>query len=300
VSFIPRSPGYIGTESEPLKIRLQNFGMTGPGTGAAVGVKARGSGEALFFKGDPAPELAYHPSRFIDLIKLPDEYGTSGVASVATSGCPAGDASGANDSNFLRFENSLGDTTEGYRITFFGDFRSPAQGGTFRRGQLINFAWDDQPSLKNTVRAASGTEILDTLTLPDTNRITGPGIFGSVIIKDCTEASPCNGNAALSGRNNVIDDTNVSGTVAINADTENTTISNVNFTGSARAVITVGANSTATVDDLCVPNGSSITIASGGSVLYEGETKTSDYTFPNGTVNCNITVNDRPDPPGVN
>jgi hypothetical protein len=96
---------------------------------------------------------------------------------------------------------------------------------------------------------------------------------------------------------NVIN-TNVAGTVAISTDVKGIMVSNVNFTGSARAVITIGDNSTATVDDLCVPNGSTITGT--GTLTYEGGSQSLPYTIPNGTTNCNITANDRPDPPGVN
>jgi hypothetical protein len=177
-------------------------------------------------------------------------------------------------------------------VTFAGDWRTAAQGGTFDRGQLFYFGWDAGPIYNNTLRAAAGTEIKDTITLHDRSTVTGPGTFANIVVADHSANTP--------GANSTITDTTVTGTVTVNANTENTTVSNVNFTGSARAVITIGASADATVDDLCVPNGSTITGT--GTLYYEGDPtpKSLPYTIPNSTQACNSTANDRPDPPGVN
>jgi hypothetical protein len=286
--FIPRFSGTIGTAEAPFVIRIQDLAITGPGTGYQAGVRVKGTGEATFFKGDPNDKGTDTPQRFLRIIRLPDEYG-SGPASNSMSGCPANSFVGADaDSNFLRFENSIGISryTRNFDVEFVGDWRTTAQGGTFERGELVRMAFDTYRAYHNTVRVASDTTFPDTLTMYDTGTATGPGTFANIAVADFNANNP--------GQDNLITDTNVSGTVAISANTEDTTIANVNFTGTARAVITIGASANAIVSDLCVPNGSTITGA--GTLTYEGSGQSLPYTIPNSTANCSITPDPRPGP----
>jgi hypothetical protein len=243
-------------------------------------------------KGDPHDAGDDVPRRFVRFIKLPDDYG-SGPASVGISGCTeSGNAGPDADSRHLRWENSVasGRTNRGWDIELAGDWRSYAQGGTILRGTLFSTAFDTYRSYNNTLRIASGTTYPETFTMHDTVTAIGPGTWAGIAVADFNANNP--------GRNNTVTDTQVSGVIAIDADTENTTVSNVNFTGSARAVITIGANSDATVTDLCVPDGSTITGT--GTLTYEGVEQSPDWSpfnIPNGTAECSITADGRPDPP---
>ena len=121
----------------------------------------------------------------------------------------------------------------------------------------------------------------------DTNKITGPGTFTNVEVKDLNANNP--------GRFNTITDTNISGVVAIDANTENTTIRNVNFIGSPRAVITIGSGSTVAASNLCVPSGSTITGT--GSLIFNGASRALPFTI-SPTNDCSlIGNNEKPQPP---
>jgi hypothetical protein len=101
-------------------------------------------------------------------------------------------------------------------------------------------------------------------------------------------------------RNSTVTNTRVSGSVAISTDIKDTTISNVEFTGTARAIVTLGANSNVILADLCVPSGSTMTRADetatatldGGAVTFTANS----YTF-GALADCSITADGRPDPP---
>jgi hypothetical protein len=289
MNWVQRYADQVGTSvSEPYIVRIKDWGISGPGTAFPAGVRVKKTAEANFFKGDPHDRGTEGVlRRFVRLQRLPDTYG-SGPSAASGAGCADSFSDGV--SNFARLENSTNRPNRDWHVEFSGDWRSFAQSGTFNRGQLFYFGWDSGEIYGNTLRAASGTTIADTITLHDRNTVTGPGTFATLVVADHSANAP--------GANSSITNTNVSGSVTINANTESTTISNVNFTGSARAVITIGSSADATVDDLCVPNGSTITGT--GTLTYEGGSQSLPYTIPNGTNNCNITANDRPDPPGVN
>ena len=70
------------------------------------------------------------------------------------------------------------------------------------------------------LRAAQGTTITDTITMRDTDKLTGPGTFTNVNV------SP--GSGATVTQDNTITDTNLSGKVTLDASTGSTTIKNVN------------------------------------------------------------------------
>jgi hypothetical protein len=291
--FVPRNIGAIGSAASPLKIRLKDVSVSGPGTGYEAGVRVKSTVEPLFFKGDPAGDLGFTPSRFVDLIKLPDTYG-SGAGGFSLSGCTTGTVNTFSNAAMLmiKLENDQGASTEGYKFRFYGDWRHPTQGGTFSLAEMVRFGsnLDTFPVRKNAAWLSHGVVWpQSTVTLRDQSTISGPGTWVNVLVEDASAIVP--------GRNSTVTDTNVSGVVTVSANTENTTVLNVNFTGSARAVITVGSGSTATVDDVCVPNGSTIT--GSGTVTYEGSVRTLPYTIPNGTQNCNVTANARPNPPGL-
>jgi hypothetical protein len=287
-AFVQRYSGTIGTAEQPFIVRLKDWHITGPGTIYPAGVRPKQTGEPILFKGDPHDAGADTTLRYVRFIKLPDTYG-SGAASGYTTGCGVNSEQGADAGyNLMRFENSIGISryTRGFQFELIGDWRTPAQGGTFSRGDLIRFGYDDYRSYNNIVRVASGTTIQDTLTMYDTDTVTGPGTFTNLTIADLNANNP--------GQDNTITDTNIAGVVTVSASTEDTTISNVNFTGTARAVITIGASANATVTDLCVPNGSTITGA--GTLTYEGSGQSLPYTIPNSTANCSITADPRPGP----
>jgi hypothetical protein len=291
-AWTPRYSGAIGSAGDPFIIRVKDWHVSGPGTPYPAGVRPKKRGETILMKGDPHDAGDDVPRRFVRFIKLPDDYG-SGPASVGISGCTeSGNAGPDADSRHLRWENSVasGRTNRGWDIELAGDWRSYAQGGTILRGTLFSTAFDTYRSYNNTLRIASGTTYPETFTMHDTVTAIGPGTWAGIAVADFNANNP--------GRNNTVTDTQVSGVIAIDADTENTTVSNVNFTGSARAVITIGANSDATVTDLCVPDGSTITGT--GTLTYEGVEQSPDWSpfnIPNGTAECSITADGRPDPP---
>jgi len=341
--FVQRYVTQVGNGiSDPYVARIRDPAVSGPGTGLQAGVRVKKTGEAIFFKGDPASEgTSGVVIRHVNLIRQPGNYG-AGPANNNATGCEWTFTDGP--SNFARFEADPGLITRDWHWTMAGDFRTPAQGGDLVRqdNTLVLFAYDGGEIYGHTVRIAEGTQVGDTLTLVDRSTVTGSGTWdglsfahaytytvvsslptgtgmtkrvnnnqGTVVFRtsdnrlwECREvnvATECTSWAELpTARNSTITDTNVAGVVTVSADVKDATISNVNFTGSARAVITIGANSDATVDDLCVPNGSTITGT--GTLTYEGTEYTSawsPFAIPN-EQNCNITANDRPDPPGVN
>jgi hypothetical protein len=285
ISWVQRFASQVGvSQSEPYIVRLKDWGISGPGTSYPAGVRVKWTNEANMFKGDPHDAgTSGVVQRWVRFQKLPDTYG-SGPSSASGTGCD--EVYNPGNSNFARLENSVtGRANRDWDVTFSGNWLWPHGGHP-----LLRFAWDASASYGHTMRLASGTTINSTITLHDRSTVTGPGTYSELVVADY--------NTNVPGANSSIVNTNVAGAVTISADTEGTTISNVNFTGSARAVITIGSSADATVDDLCVPNGSTITGT--GTLTYEGGSQSLPYTIPNGTNNCNITANDRPDPPGVN
>jgi hypothetical protein len=337
--WVMRLTGRIGTAASPFIVRLKDWGVSGPGTGASAGVRPRGTGQVILFKGDPANDLSESPSRFVRFIKLPDTYGSGlnyNTQYVETCGTSIG---GSDAANFMRFENNTsGAETRDYWFEFAGDWTRQPDGGDFVRGtELIQFGsgLDTQPNHSHTVRLAAGTAIpADTVILRDRSTVTGPGTWGNLAVThiadhsavgtlptcesgiastlwnsvyvtwrfqtsdnrlyQCYQSGTWQWREVPTARNSTITDTNVSGVITVSANTEGTTVSNVNFTGTARAVITVGASADVTVTDLCVPNGSTITGT--GTLTYEGSGQSLPYTIPNSTSNCAITADPRPGP----
>ncbi len=330
----------VGSAESPFIVRLKDWEVTGPGTLYQAGVRVKKTGESTLFKGDPHDEGPDEPRRFIRFIKLPDDYG-SGPAGDSLTGCAVDNNYADGISNAVRMENSVSPTryTRGWDVEFAGDWRTPTNGGTFLRGQLFYFSWDQYRAYNNTIRIAPGTVVDDTITLVDTSTVTGGGTFtnlraghpgaqwptgyGTSFPTSGTyynygfyrtdlnkpylcRAADCNAGTGWQeqtsvGRANTITDTNVSGSIAVGGYAGTTTISNVNFSGAARAVITIDTGSTAVITDLCVPDGSTITGT--GTLTYEGSSESLPFNIPNSTANCAITADGRPNAPsggGVN
>jgi hypothetical protein len=287
--FIPRNPGTIGSASAPFVIRMKDVGVTGPGTAYQAGVRPKNPGEAILFKGDPANDTGTTPSRYLRVVKQPDTYG-SGAASAPATGCAYNPGDGGL-SELFRFENNSGGSTEGYHLHLTGDWRTASGGGTWTRGPLATLGMNDSnttyPVRKIQFRVASGTTIADTMTIKDQTTLYGPGTWANVSVEDAS--------AVVQGQSSVVRDTNVSGTVTLASGTESTTISNVRFTGTARAVITNSGATGTVITNLCVPDGSSI--AGSGTVLYQGVSQSLPYIIPNGTQNCSITADGKPNKP---
>jgi hypothetical protein len=171
--------------------------------------------------------------------------------------------------------------------------------GTFGPVIVRNFPFE-LPTCATTIDEVAS------LPLPETcqNRVvllTTDGLYYICATWNSTLSQCTAWTVTTTGQDNTIENTNVSGSIEVQSDVERTVINNVNFTGSARAVITIDSNSDVTIDDLCVPNGS--TINGTGTLIYKGTTYTTDWSpfaMPTGTQDCSITANDRPDPPGVN
>ena len=175
-------------------------------------------------------------------------------------------------SNFARLENSTNRLNRGWHVTFAGDWNS-----NFVRGDLFWFAFDDARSYGHTLAAASGTTITDSIAMYDTDTVTGAGTFTNIRVSTHSAADP--------GRDNVITDTNVAGAVTIDANTERRRSATSPFPGSARAIITVGAGSTATVSKICAASGSTITGT--GTLVYEGLVRTLPFVIDSAN-NCSV------------
>ena len=148
--------------------------------------------EANFFKGDPHDRPGdIGPVRFVRFEKLPDTYG-SGPGSDYLEGCSPSNAYFDGPSNFARLENSSATRlNRGWHVTFAGDWNR-----NFIRGDLFYFAFDDARSYGHTLAAASGTTITDTITMYDTDTVTGLGTFTNIRVS--------NYNPATRGQTNVI------------------------------------------------------------------------------------------------
>jgi hypothetical protein len=288
-----RAIGKIGSAAQPFILRIKDWGSSGPGTTYPAGVRSKRSHQPILFKGDPAEDLGYEPARFVRMIKLPDDYG-SGVygGSIADGLCAAGNETDnfyqSGTYNVMRLEaNSSSNVKHGYKVEFAGDWDT-----NFWRGVLFLFHYaptnSTNRSWQHILKASAGTTISDTITMHDTNTVTGPGTFTNVTTADMTAVDA----SVLQAGDNTVTDTNIAGVLAVAADTGTVTVDNVNFTGSARAVITVASGSAAVVTDLCVPDGSTITGA--GTLTYEGSGESLPFTIPDSTANCAITADPRP------
>jgi len=300
--------------ADPFIIRLKDYGFSGPTeiTGYPPGVLGKQVGLRTGpIKHDPLWDYG-SGLRHIRIQQLPSLYGNGTNTQKIASGCAAGNSTN-NDvftsAGYIWQAEASRDGISSQYVTAYVDVTASGFSswvGLGTTGEYLKGAGDSPDSTPgpstpdrtfgHTLRVSGGDSMPGVVTVMDSCTVTGPGTWNTISVTSWV-TSP--GGTTIYANDNTITDTRVSGAVNISANAENTVIDNVEFTGSARAVITVGAGADVTVTDLCVPNGSSITIASGGSVLYENETKTANYTIPNGTANCNITENPRPDAPGA-
>ena len=267
--FVQRFVSAMGSSAdEPFVVRVKDWMVTGPGTGYPAGVRVKKTVDLNFFKGDPHdfPDTGA-PLRFVRFVKVPSTYG-DGAAYAELSGCAYNNFFADGPSNFARLENSTTGLNRDWHITFEGDWTT-----NFVRGPLLLFAWDDSRSYRHTLRAASGTTIADTITLHDTDTLSGPGTFSDVQV--------ARASGATLAQNNTIADTNLSGSVTLNASTGITTIRNVNFTGAARTIISIGSGAKAFVSQLCAPAGSAVT--GPGTLTMNGVAVTLPYTISSAT-----------------
>lgn len=268
LSWIPRYATQVGNSAEdPFVVRIRDWGISGPGTPYPEGVRVKKTGEAILFKGDPhykgEPGV---PQRFVRFERLPGRFG-SGPSADTAKDCAYSFADGP--SNIARLENSTSFPNRDWHITFSGDWRTPSQGGSFRRRELLRFAWDGGESYGHKVRAAAGTKILETLRMYDRGTISGPGEFHDVSVESYSAAVP--------GRGNLIADTHVAGKVRVNASTGTTTIRNVSFGGARRTIIEVESGSKVLASSLCAASGS--VISGKGTVILDGKVAPLPYVI---------------------
>lgn len=266
-TFTPRFSRQVGAGvNDPFVVKIKDWYVTGPGTGFPAGVRVKKNIETHFFKGDPHdfPDTV-GPHRFLKIVKLPSTYG-DGPGTSPLTGCATNNNFFDGPSNFARTENSVvGRLNRDWHIEFSGDFTT-----NFVRADLLKFSFDAARSYRHTMRAGSGTTITDTITLNDTDTVTGPGTF--------TNLATADGAGETLGQSNTIKQTTVAGVVTVGASTGTTTISDVTFTGSPRAVVNIGSGSSVVASNLCVPAGS--TIAGSGSLTYNGVPQSLPYTIP--------------------
>ena len=280
-NWVQRFDNRVGVSAnEPFIVRIKDWGISGPGSPQA-GVRVKWTAEANIFKGDAHWRgTSGVVRRWVRFQKLPDTYG-SGPSAMTGEGCVSGDIFNPGNANFARLENSTALPNRDWHITFSGNW-------LWSHGSypLLLFAWDAGESYGHTMRLASGTTIDDTITLHDRDTVTGSGTFAALTVSDYSAAAP--------GRGNAITNTHVSGVVTIDADTETTVISNVDFTGTATDLITVGSGSTASISNLCIASGKRVTGA--GTVTYGGAPLTLPHTFA-ALNECVITADGTPNPP---
>jgi hypothetical protein len=271
-NFVQRYGGRFGTSAaDPFVVRVKDWMVTGPNEqGYRPGVRVKKTSEVILFKGDPhdTPDTG-QPIRFVRFVKVPSTYG-DGPANSPLAGCAYNNNTFDGASNLIRLENSTDKLNRDWYVTLSGDWNT-----NFVRGELFLFAFDPSRSYRHTLNADSGTTITDLITMYDTDTVTGPGTYTNIRVSDYS--------ASTQGQANTITATNVTGSVLIDANTATTTISNVDFKGSARTIITVGSGSSAVVSHLCAAAGSNITGA--GKLTYDGVDVTMPFTV-SGANNC--------------
>jgi hypothetical protein len=308
--FVPK---YIGnSESDPYIIRVKDFGASGPTsiTGLTAGVLTKLLGISTgVIKHDPAFPYSFTAAdqRWLRIQELPPSYRSGAYLWSIASGCAGGNGTDNNYSTgspfVWRAEASRDGGTTQYETAYihvdFAGFDTAwhHMGDDREYVQAAGSGHDNAPgdtdpdrTWGHVVRIASGDTMPGITTMLDSITATGPGSWNILSIA----RKPIDQGGYLNPVDNTVTDTRVSGIVEIGQDATGTVIDNVEFTGAARAVITIGASSAVTVTDLCVPNGSTITGT--GTLTYEGSSQSLPYTIPNGTANCTITADPRPGP----
>jgi hypothetical protein len=235
-NFVQRVIGHIGTASQPFVVRVKDWCVSGPGTPYEAGVTVPSPVQQILFKGDPAEAYGNtQPFRFIHWMKLPSTYG---------DGCFG------NGDNLVRVEANdfSGILNYGYDVKFSGDWYT-----NFWNGTVFQFEYSTDTACRtwgHVLRLPSGTTMTDQVLLLDTDTVVGPGTYSNLSVTTA---------ANVTSQANTIRDCRVSGAITVGASTGTTTVSNVQFTGSSRAVMTIASGTTVNAYALSAPAGSTIT-----------------------------------------
>ena len=309
-SFVQRIMGSIGSAAQPFIVRVKDWCVSGPGTEFDPGVSAIAAVQNILFKGDPG--LAYgntEPFKFVHMKKLPSTYGAGCYHEVA---------------NLLRVEsNDYQNQNTGYDFMVSGDWYT-----NFWHGDVFLFEFESDWGCRtwgHRLRLPAGTIYKGTIKLVDTDIITGPGEYVNVSVGNMPvahtygtslPASPSElqyylktdtqqmyvGHSGAwytvpTARANVIQGAKISGILTIDARTGTTTVSNVNFTGTATDLINVGASSVLNISNITIASGKRI-IGSGTVYLDgSGTPLTLPYTFASAKSDAVISSNGTPNPP---
>jgi hypothetical protein len=291
--------------TDPYIIRVKDWGFTGPNniTGYPSGVLTKMIAQTHgVIKHDPLPDYG-DGIRHIRMIQLPYDYGNGHWSSAIASGCAEGNDTnnnqGTGGSAYVWRAEATNDGVQSSWVTAYVNITF--QGFTqWQSMSAATYVQGSSPSLfpcgagcfdrsfGHTLRVASGTAMPGWANGTDTTTVTGPGTWNNITFTRV----PLNGGGYVNPNDNTVTDTRVAGIVQVGQDATGTVINNVEFTGTARAVITIGTSSDVTVTDLCVPNGSTITGT--GTLTYEGAAQTLPYTIPDGTANCSISTDPLP------
>lgn len=302
---------YIGDgPGSPYRVRIKDFGFSGPSelTGLPGGVMVKKSIDTTVMKHDPLPTYGRTAPdfRFLRFEQLPSDFGNGLHGDPIKSGCASDNLT---DNNYpsgtpivWRAEASRDGVAAQYVTAYvdvtihgvsewigMGNSRSyfqPAGGGA----DVAPGPAEPDRSFGHVLRATSGTSVPGATPLLDSNTVTGPGSWYRVVI----EPGRTDQGTLIYPNDNSIRDTSVHGTVEIGTDASRTLISNVNFTGSARRIISIGARSDLLVENICAPAGS--TIEGSGVVTYQGNQISLPYKIAFAT-NCSLVKDTKPEPP---
>lgn len=308
---------YFGTGADDrFLVRIKDMGSSGPTsiTGLPAGVASKQGVTHGIMKNDPLPDYGFTAAdqRWIAFQQLPDDYGSGMYSSSITDGlCEAGTSSNAfiSGAPFIWLAEASSDGlasqyVNAYQnVKFIGafdwDFASSTKMhiGAAGSGADKDACCDADRTFGHVLTIASESSVIGYTTMLDTITLTGPGIWGPINI-DRVQIQT-GSDDYINPNDNTITDTRVGGAVAVGQDATGTVIDNVEFTGAARAIITIGANSAVTLTDLCVPSGSTMTRADntatatldGGAVTFTANS----YTF-GALTDCSITADPRPGP----
>jgi hypothetical protein len=302
---------YIGDGSaQPYRIRVKDFGFSGPTeiTGLPAGVMVKKTVDTTVMKHDPLPTYGYDAPdfRFLRFEQLKPDYGNGMQSGPIKSGCAPGNATdNGNHSGtpYIWRPEASRDGVSAQYVTAYVDvtidgvtpwvdmddsrayFQASGSGADISPGPSV-----PDRTFGHILRATVGTTVPGVTTLLDTSTVTGPGSWKQVVIAPV----PTDQGTFINPNDNNIVDTNVHGSVEIGTDAARTVIRNVNFTGNARKIISIGARSDLAVENICAPTGS--TIEGSGSVVYQSRLVTLPYVLGE-TQLCTAGTPAQPRPP---
>lgn len=302
---------YIGDgPAQPYRVRIKDFGFSGPTemTGLPAGVMVKKAIDTPVMKHDPLPEYGHTQAdfRFIRFEQLQPDYGNGLEGGPITSGCAAGnrtDNAYHGGTPLIWRPEASRDGVPSQYVTAFVDvtidgitewiglnnsrtyFEASGGGADISPGPSV-----PDRTFGHILRATSGTRVPGVTTLLDSSTLTGPGSwYGPTIVPARTDQG-----TYINPKDNQILSTHVHGSIEIGPDASGTRITNVDFTGSARNIIRIGANSDLVIEDICAPAGSTITGT--GIVIYESNRVALPFTIQSAN-QCSVTTETRPAPP---